>query len=113
LAADARSSDGDGGYSRELVVGEVKKSERELCSMLDYMTGTYREYAGNVPEAVSAKHTNAHRKCLGLLRLRPSIFWAVGPNRTGAVYTVRYGDGVELVMDAIDESSLNFDAFVR
>jgi hypothetical protein len=25
LAADARSSDGDGGYSRELVVGEVKK----------------------------------------------------------------------------------------
>lgn len=109
LGAEPNSEDGKGDYRAERLVGEIKKSESEVLGMLRYMRDIFPRIDGNVPSPIAERDRNSHRKCLGLLRLRPKFFWAVGPNRFGRFFSVSYIDEASFELHERDISSIRFD----
>lgn len=72
----------------EYVVCEVKKTSKEIASLLAVMSS----YCVQQPLAqapANGKERNAYRKVQGVRRSWPRVFWALGPGDAGSAFTVR------------------------
>lgn len=77
--------------SREYLVCEVKKTVREIETLVEFM----KEYAGEPKlseEPTDAKRRNAYRKVIGIRKAWPSVFWALGPAGYGYVFEIHRTD---------------------
>jgi hypothetical protein len=74
----------------EYLAAEVKKSEKELDAMITIMA-LYCDGKGSIA-SIPPAHLNAYKKCLGLLRCRAPLFWAVGPGKRTRIFKVSYSD---------------------
>ena len=73
----------------EHIAGEVKKTEKELDTFITNLHKSCEE--GDIDiTTLSATRINAHKKWLGLRRCHAPLFWALGPNGYGHVFTVSY-----------------------
>lgn len=96
----------------ELLMCEVKKSEREIDKLIELMTKHLATPAEADPELKGAEQ-NAFRKVVAL-RTSPSsqVFWALGPNHYEFIFRIRR-DGVgKLSLEPADESALAMQSFV-
>jgi hypothetical protein len=77
------------GPSKRLVLaGEAKKSKAELDRVIDVMQQC--SSLDKHEHAKGHKDQNGHRKMIGLVRCRPSIFWTFGPADDWSVFDVAY-----------------------
>lgn len=91
----------------ELLVCEVKKTEREVDKLLEMM----EKHAGTPAEAESeftGAERNAFKKVLALRQSKCFLFWALGPNRYGHVFKVKRNDDGSVNLHQISEPSLTF-----
>lgn len=92
--------------SAMVIAGVIKKSRDEIEDLLDLMT---RFGAGEKLASVpTSRERNAHRKVDEIRRLRARYFWAVGPDRMGHAFAVRYGPSDEIQLDLVPEGQLRF-----
>lgn len=91
--------------AREHVACEVKKTERELSFLIQWM----REF-GTSPSRVAAndKERNAYRKIAALRARQIPLFWAVGPGRSGIAFRASYPDDGRVVLEEISETELRY-----
>jgi len=89
----------------ELLICEVKKTQRELDKLLDFM----KKHASTPAEAESelkGAERNAFKKVLALRQSESSVFWALGPNRYGRVFKVQRDDIGSVSLHHMNESEL-------
>lgn len=91
-------------YSTELLVCEVKKSEREIDNFLKLM-----EIHLKAPAETDFKgaERNAFKKVLALRQSKCSIFWALGPNGYSHVFNVIRDSPNSFYLEATSESALS------
>jgi hypothetical protein len=73
----------------EYIAGEVKKSQKEVDRMIDYMRTSCAERLDS-RHAYKGPQRNAHRKWLALRDCRAPLFWAVGPGKYSRLFSVTY-----------------------
>lgn len=74
--------------AEEKIVCEVKKNDGEIDNLLIYMN----HYCGKPPqseEPENPKERNAYRKVQGIRRSWPEVFWALGPQGRGQVFSIQ------------------------
>jgi len=89
----------------EHIVGEVKKTEREIDKLINHM----EEYGRTgVVDGVSlpSSRTNSFRKWMSLLRCKAPLFWAVGPNDYTHLFLVDYRSGAKASFNKIELDNL-------
>jgi hypothetical protein len=98
----------DEAWSKVTIAGEAKRSQPDaiaLSESLEVCGGR-----GNHLEADCTEHENHHRKYVGLLKLRPRIFWIVGPEAFAAdpdlVFRVEASSGGIVRLDRTDAGEL-------
>jgi hypothetical protein len=74
---------------RLLIACEVKKTRKEIDSLIDDMQW-FGRYPSPTTTGLNSAKKNAFRKVKALRACRPSIFWAVGPGRYEKVFSVAY-----------------------
>lgn len=95
--------------THEQMICEVKKDYNEIITLLKFMN-TYCSKAPMSQEPIDAKERNAYRKVQGVRRSWPSIFWALGPNGEGEVFSIRnVSNSPHFYLDRIKESSLQYE----
>lgn len=93
----------------ELLVCEVKKTQRELDKMLEFM----KKHASTPAEAESelkGAERNAFKKVLALRQSDCSLFWALGPNRYGHVFKIKRNDAGSVSLHKVCDTSLSFSS---
>jgi hypothetical protein len=91
----------------ELLVCEVKKTEREVDKLVELMEkhmATPREAESDFKGA----ERNAIKKVLGLRQSTATTFWALGPNRYGHIFNILHSSTDIVSLRAVDESALFF-----
>ncbi len=68
-----------------VVVCEVKKTNCEIDDLLEAMS-LYVSKAPLSEEPMQSKLRNAYRKVVGLRRMKPELFWALGPDNYGKLF---------------------------
>jgi len=91
-----------------LIVCEVKKSRKEIDALIDYMHSFGRQpsLSGEHLKGVKRAKNNAFIKVKALRADKPSIFWAVGPDRYEKVFSVKYFDGDVIEFEPISTQAL-------
>lgn len=98
------------GSEEERLVCEVKKSTQEIEILLRHTIFYGREEPPTV-EPISPKERNAYRKVKGLRLSNAELFWALGPEGNGHLFSVRRNGEARLVdLTEVDESRLAFDS---
>lgn len=89
----------------ERVLGEVKKSRKEVELLIELM-----QAFGSDPDAPAppgGKELNAYRKVEGLRNSGAPVFWAVGPDGFNKVFWIkRIGAAIEIL--SADQNALQF-----
>lgn len=94
---------GDG--KTELLVCEVKKTEREINKLTELMT----KHLATPAEALSelkGSERNAFKKVLSLRNSGSQVFWALGPEHHGFVFRIRRDHAGSIGLELSDESAL-------
>jgi hypothetical protein len=73
----------------EFVAGEVKKSPKELDSLIENLVAFGQQGASECP-SIHRDVVNSFKKWLALLRCNAPFFWAVGPNNYTHLFNVVY-----------------------
>lgn len=101
------------GYKSEsdrnlLVACEVKKSCKEINGLINNMQsfGSQRPLA---EEHLKSNEKNALKKVEALRKLKPDIFWAVGPSRCEKIFRVRYSKSDAIGFEPIPLEALIYD----
>ena len=95
----------DVGLGDESLVCEVKKTEREVDTLLKFM----EQHINTSPEAeleLKGPEQNAFKKVLGLRESASTVFWALGPNRYGYVFNVVRNQANSVSLQSTTESAL-------
>ena len=71
----------------EHLVCEVKKSARELDLLINFML-KHLNSASNIEQTFKGAERNAFKKVMALRSSESKVFWALGPNRYGYVFTL-------------------------
>lgn len=91
--------------ANEYVACEVKKSSKELASLIrmmkDFGASPNREFA-------NSKEKNAYKKVVGLRARRAPIFWAVGPGNDNVVFKVTYAEDGRIDLVEASQETLRF-----
>lgn len=90
----------------ELLVCEVKKTEREVDKLLELM----EKHASTPAEAKSnlrGTERNALKKVVGLRQSTSTMFWALGPNRYGHVFHILRSPAGIISLHPTGESALS------
>ena len=90
----------------EHLVCEVKKSARELDLLINYML-KHLNSASNIEQTLKGAERNAFRKVMALRSSDSEVFWALGPNRYGYVFTLLRSPNNSLQLLQVDESALH------
>lgn len=91
--------------ANEYIACEVKKSARELSSLIERMN-TFGASPARLP--ANDKEKNAHQKVVGLRSRKAPLFWAVGPGHSGSTFRVSYKDDGEVILDEVSMTALHY-----
>ncbi len=97
------SSEGD----REHIVGEIKKTDRELQKLISELKTLSRDSQDTGVEAPAVSR-NTRKKWDELLERRPRVLWALGPGGAGVVFTLAYPRNHCAVFTEARPSALNY-----
>ncbi|MES9902777.1 MAG: hypothetical protein ABW168_08850 [Sedimenticola sp.] len=92
----------------ELLACEVKKSAKEIDSLIELMKVYGND--GSIEEPDSGKERNAYKKVAGIIRSWPSIFFALGPSDYSKIFTIMRKGKIEFILIEQDASILNYDS---
>ena len=92
---------------QEHIVGEVKKTDRELQKLISDLKCLSGESNGPSGEQGGAS-PNSRKKWDELLQRKPPILWALGPAGAGAVFAVTYPQEHCAVLTEATHSVLNY-----
>jgi len=99
-------------FKNEFIAGEIKKSSKEIDSLLANMHKSFSE--GDLDNAsVPQIRINAHKKCLGLQRSRAMLFWALGPDGDSRLFEVTYFSNGEIKLNRTSDDQLHFTGNVK
>jgi hypothetical protein len=87
------------------LAGEVKKSRLELMHLITQMTefGAEPQLAEEPQNQVAR---NSYRKVVGMRKLRPPVFWALGPEGIGHAFKIEWKDDDLFRMVEVPEASM-------
>lgn len=91
----------------EILVCEVKKTEREVDNLLELME-MHASTSAEAESEFTGTERNALKKVLALRQSKCSLFWALGPNHYGQVFKVQRGDADSLRLHQTSELALSF-----
>ena len=94
----------DHSLTDELLLCEVKKTEREIDTLVQYMHRHSNTPNSALPETKGAER-NALKKVIALRESSAKTFWALGPNSYSQVFSVSSKDGA-LVLTKANNSAL-------
>ncbi|MES2136217.1 MAG: hypothetical protein V4502_04050 [Pseudomonadota bacterium] len=89
----------------ELIAGEVKKTAKEVETLLLRMAQF--GYNPDAPCPAAGKERNAFKKVAALRTGRAPLFWAIGPDRLSKAYRVTYVSEV-VNLTAVEEAELSY-----
>jgi len=89
----------------EHIVGEVKKTEKEIDNLIDHME-EYGRTGMTDGLSLPSNETNSFRKWKSLLRSKPPLFWAVGPNDYTHLFFVDYQSDARASFSKIELDNL-------
>lgn len=95
------------GEENSHIVGEVKKTRKELDSLLRYMDECCARALNTTGEPPSSRR-NAYRKWQALVDSPVPIFWAIGPDGDSRVYSVERISDNRITLHPVSESALAF-----
>jgi len=91
----------------EQMVCEVKKDSKEIDALLKFMN-FHSPKDPMRQEPINSKERNAYRKVQGVRRTWPALFWALGPNGKGKVFSIRRNQKSQrFYLDDVQDSFLN------
>lgn len=90
----------------EYLVCEVKKSVKEIDSLLIFMM-KHLDSPSSIENTLKGSERNAFRKIMALRDSSCEVFWALGPNSYGFIYKVLRGNNNSVELLPADESALN------
>ncbi|HET7708954.1 MAG TPA: hypothetical protein VFK50_05390 [Sphingomicrobium sp.] len=93
----------------EVVLGEVKKSTKEVDQLIEYMHKFGRDPSAATP--INAKEQNAYNKVAALREATAPILWVVGPKRYSKAFRVKRA-GKKIDLTSAPESVLLFANYV-
>ena len=96
------------GEDTEFIAGEVKKSAKEIDTLLDLMKKFGLD--PGLAEPTRSKERNAFKKVAGLRSREAPIFWALGPDGLSHVFQVRYRQSGILEFEPAFGAQLNYPA---
>lgn len=94
-----------GDLTHEYIAGEVKKTSKEIDTLLMHMMEICTDGSLDSSTIAPAK-VNAHRKCLGLRRCNAPFFWALGPDNDSRLFNVLYHDNGKITFESISCDNL-------
>lgn len=95
----------------EIIAGEVKKTKKEIDTMLDIMKNF--PHPSLIPDDISKTKKNALKKLEGLRRGKASFFWALGPSGYSRTFLVNYSENDYVTLKEINDNSLRYASSIR
>ncbi len=87
-----------------VLTGEVKKARSEIVHLIDQMA----EFGGQpslTREPTNQVARNSYRKVVGIRKLRPKLFWALGPSGLGHAFRIDWTTGEQFTLHPIAEAA--------